>query len=237
MNTSKLGGAARWRWVGLAGLVGLTGAGAQTATTPPPAVPVQPPVAQPLPPPRYDPNFKPGYFSQLSSWDLQRLREELELREGAPMRFNVPLRAPPLGRPLPPPPPGEATETVARLRPYLAESFFSPLSALVQTDQLSTRRAAMLERYGEQKRQVVKALGDELGILQPATDEERRRRLAAFAQAQAAAVAQVEGLAEELRQEFCRARPVADAVDWETVRNRLPTGAAGELGARDQFEL
>ncbi len=237
MTILKFGYAAHCRLLGLASLIGLTGVGAQTATTPPPASPVQPPVSTPPAQPRYDVNFRPGNFSQLSAWDLQRLREELELREGAPMRISVPLRAPPLGRPLPPPLPGEADEAVARLRPYLAEPFFSPLSALLQTDQLSTRRAAMLERYGAQKREVVKALGDELGRLQTATPEERRRRLAVFAQTQAAAVAQVEEQAEALRQELCRARPLAESVDWERVRSRLPAESGGELEEKDRFEL
>ncbi|MBK8477861.1 MAG: hypothetical protein IPL39_16615 [Opitutaceae bacterium] len=136
---------------------------------------------------------------------------------------------------MPPLPEGQAGKAVARLLPYLAEPFFAPLSAFMEEGQLSKRRLGMLERYRTAKQQVVESLCAEIGSAQDATSAERRERLVALAQRQAAAVAQVERLAEEIRQNLCKTTLLEDGVDWEETRNWHLGDANRELPGQDRF--
>lgn len=152
-------------------------------------------------------------------------------------RIRFSLGGPPLGYPLPPVPQEKPSEVGAHLRSYLAEPFFAPLSAFVQGGALSRRRSAMLERYDALKGQVVKHLSDEIGSAQAEKPTERRGRLAAFAQRQAAEVAQVEELAEAIRQDLFRKTLIEDGVDWEATRNWHLGDPNRKSVERDQFEV
>jgi len=132
-------------------------------------------------------------------------------------------------------PEGQAGKAVTRLLPYLAEPFFTPLSAFMEEGQLSKRRLAMLERYRSAKQQVVESLCAEIGSAQGATSAERRARLVAFAQRQAAEVAQVEQLAEEIRQDLCKTTLLEDGVDWEETRNWHLGDSSRESPEQDRF--
>jgi hypothetical protein len=95
----------------------------------------------------------------------------------------------------------------------------------------------MLERYDALKGKVVKNLSDEIGSAQAERPTERRERLAAFAQRQAAEVAQVEELAEAIRQDLFRKTLIEDEVDWEGTRNWHLGDPNRKAVERDQFEV
>ena len=108
---------------------------------------------------------------------------------------------------------------MVRLRSYIAEPFFAPLSALIFSGELNKKRAGMLERYATLKNQAVKSLCDEIGSVQTVSASERRSRLAAFGGRQADAVAQIEVFAEEIRQDLMKSGLFTPGVDWEATRN------------------
>ena len=154
----------------------------------------------------------PNAFSQIHKWSMA-----ISPTGGGP-QFWIPARGPLLGAELPPLPSGPAGEVAETLRPYVAEPFFGPLSVLVQRGPMAVTRARMLERYQAQKDAAVAALCAELEAAQALAPNERRARLVAFADSQAAAVAAVEAQAEEIRRDFCAKRVLEPGVDWEGMR-------------------
>lgn len=183
-------------------------------------------------------SFGEGSFFGPSAPGYEAYSRWLKDAQGQPRtRIRFSLGGPPLGCPLPPVPPEKPGEAAAHLRSYVAEPFFAPLSAFWQDGTLSKRRSGMLERYDALKGQVVKNLSDEIGSIQAAKPTERRERLEAFAQRQAAEVAQVEELAEAIRQDLFRKTLVDDGVDWEGTRNWHLGDPNRKSVERDQFEV
>lgn len=193
----------------------------------------------PAPPSRSAPSLLPMSFDSFffrGPWYWERSGIDGEGHNKKPgLRICFPLRAPPLGQLLPPPPEGQAGKAVARLLPYLAEPFFVPLSAFMEEGQLSKRRLGMLERYRTAKQEVVERLCGEIGSTQGVPSSERRTRLAAFSQRQAAAVVQVETLAEEIRQDLCKTKFMDDGIDWEGARNWHLGDSNRESPEQDRF--
>ncbi len=164
----------------------------------------------------------------------EMLRERLGV---SAQRLRFPVRGPLLGQPLPPVLAGKVGETAARLQPYVAESFFAPLSLLLAEGPLSPKRTAMLEQYRTLKLEAVKRLRAELDAVEAVRPPERLARLAAFAQDQAAAVEEVEAQAEAIRQELFRTRWLESGADWDNARESQQAARAPKTPEEEQLEL
>lgn len=90
----------------------------------------------------------------------------------------------------------------AALAHYVFEPFYAPLSTLLFTEELSRKRQERLDAYRTERSALVAELRTKLESLRDSDQTTRARELTAFATQQAARLAALSGLSEELRWNF-----------------------------------
>lgn len=125
-----------------------------------------------------------------------------------------PPNLPPLGVELDLPAVDRRMGAPADLAPYVMEPFYAPLSTRVVKRSLTRRQEEALARYDQRKANLLAALRAKLAATAALPDEARRAELAAFAAAQAPALAALEREADQWRRD-CYTRPGgARTADW-----------------------
>jgi hypothetical protein len=135
------------------------------------------------------------------------------------------LVAPPIPPALGEPIPAKQTQaSLAKFSPpavlasFVYEPFFTPLSPLLFSEDLSRGRREKLNTYRTQRASAIEALRSRLDALRTATPEKRQSELSAFASEQASVLADLERMAEEMRANYVAGGWFESGHDWNTNR-------------------
>jgi hypothetical protein len=178
-------------------------------------------------------NVPPGGYEVHSPWPNDGWS-----RDARTTRYQV-LVAPPvppaLGEPIPARPTRAALAQFAptsMLSAFVYEPFFTPLSPLLFSEDLSRNRREKLNAYRTSRSTALAALHAKLDSLQSAPAETRQQELAAFAREQAPALANLERTAEEMRANYVTGGLFESGTNWNDTRNwRLGSDTRWESNA------
>ncbi|HEX2860921.1 MAG TPA: hypothetical protein VHN79_04745 [Lacunisphaera sp.] len=104
------------------------------------------------------------------------------------------------------------------LASFVYEPFYTPLSPLLFSENLSKARREKLNTYRAARNRALEALRARIDSLQSAAPEVRQAELAAFARAQTPELVDLEGTAEEMRENYVDGSWFESGSDWNSTR-------------------
>lgn len=130
----------------------------------------------------------------------------------------------------------ELTGALHQLRFHVFDSFYAPLSVLLQSGDLPTERSSELDAYRAARQQLVTDLRASLKLALPLPAADRARELSALANRQVASLELLDLSAEKIHLALMRHVSVLHAIEWDNLRQQRGRHNADSV-IRDEFNL
>ncbi|MEN9402846.1 MAG: hypothetical protein RL091_1549 [Verrucomicrobiota bacterium] len=171
-------------------------------------------------------DYSGGYYSNYGSGSMYGSNYISGTSYSTVTTYYKMLVAPPvppaLGEPIPS---KKVQASLAKFSPpsmlasFVYEPFFTPLSPLLFSEDLSKARREKLTAYTTARAAAVEALRAKIDSLLAATPEVRQSELSEFARVQTPTLVELENMAEEMRANYVDGRWYETSSNWNSTRN------------------